>query len=73
MTIKQEYKNLVIGFNHSALPLGERNDLHILYAIAKASHRQDYLDMFETTNESEETQINRFNERRSKKISSRKS
>lgn len=53
LKIKKEFENKVIGFNRSSLPLGKRNDLHILYDIAKASNRQDYLNMFENATEAE--------------------
>lgn len=35
LKIKEEYKSTVVGFNHSGLPLGERNDLHLLAEMAK--------------------------------------
>ena len=35
LKIKEEYKSTVIGFNHSGLPLGSRNDLVLLAEMAK--------------------------------------
>jgi hypothetical protein len=32
--IKEEYKAAVVGFNNSGLPLGKRNDLHLLALLA---------------------------------------
>ncbi|MBL0233270.1 MAG: hypothetical protein IPQ08_06355 [Chitinophagaceae bacterium] len=45
--VKEQYKNIVIGFNHSALPLGLRNDLHLLYELAKEQGIMYLLEMFE--------------------------
>lgn len=53
LKIKKQFENKVIGFNRSSAPLGRRNDLHILYQIAKDAGRQDYLNMFENATESE--------------------
>lgn len=32
--LKKEYKSTVVGFNNSAKPLGERDDLHLLAEMA---------------------------------------
>jgi hypothetical protein len=68
--IKQEFKETVIGFNNSCSPLGERNDLHILAEIAKANKRQDYLGMFEETEETEKEKTERFNAKQGDKHNS---
>lgn len=47
LNIKEHFKNTVIGFNHSAAPLGHRNDLHLLYDLAKKKNLVHLLDMFE--------------------------
>lgn len=49
--IKPEFANTVIGFNNSGLPLGHRNDLHILHGAAKASKDKSILNMFEEATE----------------------
>lgn len=33
--IKSIHKNTIVGFNNSGKPLGERDDLHILYELGK--------------------------------------
>lgn len=53
LKVKAEFKDVVIGFNQSAAPLGYRNDLHILHEMAKRSNRIDYLAMFEEISEDE--------------------
>ncbi|MCZ2085383.1 MAG: hypothetical protein LC112_14035 [Flavobacteriales bacterium] len=68
LTVKNEFKDTIIGFNHSCKPLGERDDLHILYEIAKANNRQDYLNMFEDDSvETDEDKVKRFNEKQGNK------
>lgn len=47
ITVKKEFADMVIGFNGSGKPLGQRNDLHKIYNLAKANKRKDYLNMFE--------------------------
>lgn len=37
ITIKKEYRSTVVGFNNSAKPLGDRNDLYLLAEIAHKS------------------------------------
>lgn len=41
--VKAEHKKTVVGFNNSAKPLGERNDLHVLLndVIGKGDHIKD--------------------------------
>lgn len=52
--VKEQYKNEVFGFNNSAAPLGQRDDLHLLVADARF-HKQKYiLDMFENLPSDEE-------------------
>lgn len=71
--VKQEFEKTVIGFNNSCSPLGERNDLHLLVAIAKAHNRKDYLNMFETTEDTDEEKTSRFNAKQKDKHNSNKS
>ena len=33
--IKEEYKAVIVGYNGSGLPLGARNDLHLLAELAQ--------------------------------------
>jgi len=47
LILKPEYSDRVFGFNNSAAPLGQRNDIHLLYADAKYHNVKDILDMFE--------------------------
>ncbi|MCL1690835.1 hypothetical protein [Elizabethkingia anophelis] len=54
--IKTEFLNTVIGFNNSALPLGERNDLHILAKMAQESNDTSLLNLFEELPNQEEIQ-----------------
>ena len=49
--VKPEYKKHVFGFNNSGKPLGERDDLHLLIADAKAGNVKHILDMFETVDD----------------------
>lgn len=65
--VKKEFKGVVIGFNNSPLPLGQRNDLHILYEMAKEHNIKEYLDMFEmpTEKEIETAKIESFQKRQS--------
>lgn len=45
--VKEQFKNEVFGFNNSAAPLGQRDDLDLLVKDARY-HKQKYiLDMFE--------------------------
>ena len=46
LRLKIEYQDVVIGFNNSSLPLGKRNDLHLLIEFSRAHNRTDYLAMF---------------------------
>jgi len=66
LKIKPEFKDTVIGFNNSGLPLGQRKDLHILWETAKATNRQDYLDMFEGE-VSEKEKTDKFNAKQADK------
>lgn len=52
--IKTEFLDTVIGFNNSALPLGKRQDLHILAEMAKNSNDQSLLNLFEELPDQEE-------------------
>lgn len=45
--IKPAYAHIRIGFNNSSARLGERDDLHKLYDVAKAKNHKQHLDMFE--------------------------
>lgn len=45
--IKAEFKHVVIGYNHSAVPLGQRNDLHLLYQLGAKD--PSILNYFEET------------------------
>lgn len=58
---KPEFKDTVIGFNNSGLPLGQREDLQVLYDLAKANNREDYLAMFEGEPETDEEKAKKFN------------
>jgi len=66
LKIKPEFKDTVIGFNGSGLPLGQRNDLHVLFETAKANNRQDYLNMFEGEI-SEKEKTDKFNAKQTDK------
>lgn len=46
LKIKDEFLNTVVGFNNSSLPLGNRNDLHVLFEIAKKSNNKKLLSYF---------------------------
>lgn len=46
--IKEEFKMAQVGFNGSGLPLGLRDDLHVLAQLAIESKDQSLLNMFET-------------------------
>lgn len=45
--VKAEHAHKVFGFNNKMAPLGERDDLHLLYADAKAGNVKHLLEMFE--------------------------
>lgn len=47
LKIKKEFETHQIGFNKSALPLGARKDLHVLYELAKKTNNVRWLSMFE--------------------------
>jgi len=49
LKIKSQYKDVVIGFNGSSLPLGSRTDTHKLYQLAQQQNLQHFLQMFEDT------------------------
>lgn len=51
--VKPEYAQIRIGFNNSSARLGERNDLHKLYEVAKIKNHKAHLDMFEEVDERE--------------------
>jgi hypothetical protein len=70
LKVKQTYAALCIGFNNSSLPLGLRNDLHILYERAKKTNNKAWLDMFETApteKEIDKVKEENFNEKQSLK------
>lgn len=64
--LKPEFADTVMGFNNSGLPLGQRDDLHLLWETAKASNRQDYLNMFEG-DISEEEKTEKFHAKQNNK------
>lgn len=45
--VKPEYAHVRIGFNNSSKKLGERDDLHKLYDVARIKNHKAHLDMFE--------------------------
>lgn len=45
--LKATSENIVIGFNNSSKPLGQRKDLHVLLRGAIAHNNQNILDLFE--------------------------
>lgn len=47
LKIKEQYKNKVVGFNNSATPLGERDDIDILAEIALSSNDLSLIELFE--------------------------
>ena len=47
LKIKSKFKDRVVGFNNSALPLGEREDLDVLADIAVRSGDPSLLEVFE--------------------------
>ena len=61
--IKSEFLETVIGFNDSALPLGQRDDLHILAEMAQNSQNPSLLKLFEelpTPKEIEENKVEKL-------------
>lgn len=71
--IKKEFEEKIIGFNNSAVPLGKRKDLHKLLEIAKSSNRKEYLDLFETTIETDADKTQRFDDKSGNKHNNSKS
>lgn len=74
LKIKQGYESVIIGFNNSCLPLGQRsqNDLIFLYERAKKRNNQKWLNLFElnevpTAKEIDEVKEKSFTEKQSKK------
>lgn len=57
LRIKDEFKNQVIGFNHSAVPLGQRNDIHLLYDLAVAKKLDYLLQLFEEVTEEKSQEV----------------
>lgn len=57
LKVKEQYKNLQIGFNHSAAPLGLRNDIDILYRLGKENNLAYILEYFEEVSEVDEKNI----------------
>lgn len=47
LRIKKEHHGVQVGFNGSGLPLGMRDDLHILAQIAKEGNDEYLLSLFE--------------------------
>lgn len=47
LKLKPQYRDVVIGFNNSSLPLGLRDDLYKLYEIAMIKNHKAHLEMFE--------------------------
>jgi hypothetical protein len=49
LKIKQGYEAVIIGFNNSSLPLGQRSqsDLIFFYERAKKRNNQKWLNLFE--------------------------
>lgn len=51
--VKTEFEKKVIGFNRKSLPLGQRDDLHLLYEQAKQKGHKKHLEMFDVVDEAE--------------------
>ena len=45
--LKNENADVIIGFNNSSKPLGQRKDLHLLLEGAVAHNNRNILDLFE--------------------------
>ena len=61
--IKSEFLETIIGFNNSALPLGQRDDLHLLAEMAQNSQNKSLLNLFEelpNTQELEENKVEKL-------------
>lgn len=61
--VKKQYEHVQIGFNNSGVALGKRDDLHVLYDIAKTGKHAHLLKYFEevpTPVELEEIKVERF-------------
>lgn len=74
LKIKTQFSDVVIGFNNSSLPLGQRDDLHILYELAKVNQMQQYLEMFEeqlTDQQLMDVKEAAFNKKQQEKFSKR--
>ncbi|RFM30023.1 hypothetical protein [Deminuibacter soli] len=52
--LKKAYEGAVVGFNNSALPLGQRYDLHLLVQLGKTHNDQSILVMFEEVPDDQE-------------------
>lgn len=68
--VKQEFETKVIGFNNSSLPLGKRNDLHILVEKAQKDKGRHgvLLNLFDITtipeaSRVEEEKVNDFEQK----------
>lgn len=73
--IKSEFLGTVIGFNNSALPLGQRNDLNILAEMAQKSQSKSLLNLFEelpTSNELEDLKVEKLLEETADAITTQK-
>lgn len=74
MKVKKGFEDKVIGFNNSSLPLGKRNDLHLLVAKANGDKSKFgyLLDMFDfdtipTPEEVDDIRVDSFEEKQAKK------
>lgn len=47
LKLKPEYAQVIIGFNNSSIPLGQRDDLYKLYDLARIKNHKAHLEMFE--------------------------
>ncbi|WP_312090107.1 hypothetical protein [Chryseobacterium sp.] len=54
ISIKEKYKKKVVGFNGSATPIGERDDLEILAEIGLRSGDESILTLFKKVPTQEE-------------------
>jgi hypothetical protein len=45
--LKPEFKDRIIAYGKSALPLGQRDDLADLLILSYEANRSDYIDMFQ--------------------------
>ena len=57
--IKSEFLETVIGFNNSALTLGQRDDLDLLAEMAQNSQNKSLLNLFEELPNAQELEENK--------------